>query len=514
LVTFLTIDPEDARDHDDAIFAERAGEGYKVYIAIADVSEYVQPGTALDEEAQKRSFTLYLPDRAIPMLPGALAGNVCSLLPDRDRLAMCVVATLDAQARVRKVELCEAVIRVAAYLTYGGVARTLGFTDKPPASPAAEGFKKDLKVLDEIARKLRAARLGRGALDLDLPEPKLTLDPESGIPTWVTRRAQDPGVKRAYQIVEEFMLLGNETVARWITAKKCPAIYRVHGLPDEEKLERLGEVCIQLGVKMDISELVEPEAVSRWLQKLKKQPRGNIVEGLLLRSLKQATYDTANIGHFGLASDAYLHFTSPIRRYPDLLVHRTVKHLLRGGAIDNSPSALESLQMTATLASSRERAVMQIEREVVDLYRAMVMRDHIGDEYEGTVTSVVGSGVFVALDDPFVDVLVLYENLGPDHYETDEMQLAAVGKRSGDRVMIGDRMKLQIADVALLRRSVYGARVVPEKVLHKLQAVSPARRGLRLPVSSGPVRGKPREAAHKQGGRGGPKRGRAKRGRR
>jgi ribonuclease R len=219
------------------------------------------------------------------MLPGALAGNVCSLLPDRDRLALCLLASLDAQGKVRKVELTEAVIRVAAYLTYGGVARTLGFTEQPPPSAAADAYKKDLKVLDEIARKLRNARLARGALDLDLPEPKLTLEPETGVPTWVTRRAQDPGVKRAYQIVEEFMLLANETVARWLTGKKCPAIYRVHGTPDEEKLERLGDVCETLGLALDVSELVEPGAVSRWLQKLKKHPRGAIVETLLLRSV-------------------------------------------------------------------------------------------------------------------------------------------------------------------------------------------------------------------------------------
>ncbi|HTM45024.1 MAG TPA: ribonuclease R [Polyangiaceae bacterium] len=468
-VPFLTIDPEDARDHDDAICAERHGDGFRVYVAIADVSEYVQPGSPLDEEALKRSFTLYLPDRAVPMLPSALAGNVCSLLPDRDRLALCVIVSLDAEGTVRKVEITEAVIRVAAYLTYGGVACTLGFTEKPGPNNAADAFKKDLKVLDEIARKLRTARLRRGALDLDLPEAKLTLDPQTGIPTWVGRRAQDPGVKRAYQVVEEFMLLANETVARWLSGKKCPAIYRVHGKPDETKLDRLGEVCTQLGIGLDLSELSEAAGVSRWLAKLKKHPRGAVIEGLLLRSLKQAVYDTNNIGHFGLASGAYLHFTSPIRRYPDLLVHRTVKHLLRGGSIDESPSAIEQLQMTATLASGRERAVMQIEREVVDLYRAIVMKDHIGESFDGTVSAVVGTGVFVALDDPFVDVLVRYEALGPDHYELDDMALTAVGQRSGDKVMVGDRMRVEIIDVALLRRSVYGTRVIPAELLRRFK---------------------------------------------
>lgn len=466
-VPFLTIDPEDARDHDDAIWAERDGDGFRAHIAIADVSEYVQPGTALDDEASKRSFTLYLPDRAVPMLPGALAGNVCSLLPGRDRLALCVQVSLDSQGKIKSVVVSEAVIRVSAYLTYGSVARTLGFTDKQPVNEAAQSFKSDLEVLDEIARKLRSRRIARGALDLDLPEPKLTLEPDTGVPTWVTKRARDPGVKQAYQIVEEFMLLANETVARWLGDRKSPAIYRTHGAPDEQKLERLGQVCEQIGVRLDLGELLEPIGVSRWLAALKKHARGAVLEGLLLRSLKQATYDTANIGHFGLASPAYLHFTSPIRRYPDLLVHRTVKHLLRGGRPDTSPAALQSLQDTAVQASGRERAVMQIEREVVDLYRAVVMKSHIGEQFQGTVTALVGSGGFVALDEPFVDVLVRYENFGPDQYTLDDTELMVVGRRSGDKVTVGDRMLVEITDVAILRRSVYGARIVPEGTLQK-----------------------------------------------
>jgi ribonuclease R len=468
-IPFLTIDPEDARDHDDAIWAERDGDGYRAHIAIADVSEYVQPGTPLDDEASKRSFTLYLPDRAVPMLPRVLAGDVCSLLPGRDRLALCAQVRLDGQGRVRDVVLSEAVIKVSAYITYGSVARTLGFTEKIPLSPETEKFKGDLQVLSEIAGKLRAARMARGALDLDLPEPKLTLDPQTGVPSWVTKRAHDPGVKRAYQIVEEFMLLANETVARWLTDKKSPAIFRVHGAPDEEKLERLGQVCEQIGVRLDLTELTDPIGVSRWLAQLKQHPRGVVLEGLLLRSLKQATYDTANIGHFGLASTTYLHFTSPIRRYPDLLVHRGVKHLLRGGRVDTNPAVAQALQDTAVQASSRERAVMQIEREVVDLYRAVVMKSHIGEQFEGTVSALVGSGAFVALDEPFVDVLVRYENFGPDQYTLDDTQLMAVGRRSGDKVTVGDRMKVEITDVAILRRSVYGARVVTEEMQRQNQ---------------------------------------------
>jgi ribonuclease R len=466
-IPFLTIDPEDARDHDDAIWVERDGEGYKAYVAIADVSEYVQPGTALDAEARARSFTLYLPDRAVPMLPSALAADVCSLLPERDRLCLCAIMTLGKDGSVKSTEIVEGVIRAAAYLTYGGVARTLGFTETPPQSAAAEAFKRELKVFDEAARKLRKRRMDRGALDLNLPEPKLELDPTHGTPLWVSKRAHDPGVKRAYEIVEEFMLLANESVAEWLNKKRCPAIYRVHGTPDEVKLERLAAVCELLGMALDLDELRAPLGLSRWLAKIKQHPRSFVIEALLLRSLKQAAYDVTNIGHFGLASSAYLHFTSPIRRYPDLLVHRTVKHILRGGKIDDSASAIESLQGVATQASARERAVISVEREVVDLYRAIMMQSHLGETFEGTVSAVVGSGVFVALDDPFVDVLVRFEDLGPDRYEVDDNELMAIGQRSGDKIMMGDRLRLEILDVAILRRSVYGKRIVPEAVLRK-----------------------------------------------
>ncbi len=476
-VPLPTIDPEDARDHDDAIRVERDGDGYRAYIAIADVSECVEEGSALDVEARARGCTIYLPDRAIPMLPSALAADLCSLLPDRDRLCVCVIVELDANASVGKFEIVEGVMRSAAMLTYGGVARALGFTEEPPRSAQAEAMKKDLKVLDELSRKLRKTRMSRGALDLNLPEPKLVLDPKTRAPIDVKRRTQDPGIKRAYSMVEELMLLANEVVARWLGEKKSPGVYRIHAPPDEAKLERLATVAEKLGVQFDIEEISEMGGVARWLAKIQKHPRRQVLEMLLLRSLMQATYDTKNMGHFGLASDAYVHFTSPIRRYPDILVHRAVKHILRGGKPKVWPEALEALAEASQLSSERERAAMDIEREVVDLYRALLMRDRIGDVLEGTVTAAVGSGVFVALDDPFVEVLVRFEALGPDRYELAEDELSVVGARSGDTVALGDRMVVAIEDVAVLRRSVYGRRVLPEALLAKLGEGEAPKRG-------------------------------------
>ncbi len=459
-VPLPTIDPEEARDHDDALWVERVDKGYRAYIAIADVSEYVQPDTALDAEASTRGCTLYLPDRAIPMLPAALAADLCSLLPEKERLCLCVIAELNQKAELISFEVVEGVMRSAAMLTYGGVALALGFTGEGSRSVQAEALRPGLRILDELARKLRKARLKRGALDLDLPEAQVLLDEATGAPVDVVRRAKDPGVKRAYQMVEELMLLANELVAQWLSTRRSLGVYRVHAAPDPEKLERLGHVAQKLGVKVDLAELQDPLGLSRWLASIAEHPRKTVLESIALRSLKQAFYDIVNIGHFGLASDAYLHFTSPIRRYPDLIVHRLVKSLIRGKKLDNSPAAVESLRGIATHASVRERAAMEVEREVVDLYRVILMRDKIGDEFDGTVTAVVGSGVYVALDAPFVDVLVRLESLGPDRYELSDNDLSIVGQRSGDSLALGDRIRVAIEDVSIVRRQVTARRLI------------------------------------------------------
>ncbi|MEZ4223104.1 MAG: ribonuclease R [Polyangiaceae bacterium] len=491
-VPLPTIDPEDARDHDDAIWVEKAGDGYRVWIAIADVSEYVVPGSALDQEAMTRGCTIYLPDRAIPMLPAALASDVCSLLPDAERLCMCVIAELDKAGDVTRFEIVEGVMRSQAMLTYGGVARALGFSERAPQSAPAEALKKGLRALDELARKLRRKRMRRGALDLDLPEPKVVLDPKSGAPIGVERRAEDPGIKRAYQMVEELMLLANELVAEWLSSKRSPAVYRVHARPDEKKLERLADVAERLGVQVDLDDMLDPMGVSRFLKKIADHPRKQVLESLLLRSLKQAVYDIVNVGHFGLASDAYLHFTSPIRRYPDIEVHRAVKHILRGNKPDTSPGAVETLRAAATRASVRERAAMDVEREVVDLYRALYMRDRIGDVLEGRISAMVGTGMFVTLVEPFVDVLVRYDALGPDRYELDDDELTVVGANSGDVLQLGDPIVVEIEDVAILRRVVLARRVPPDAVVRAAQGRSRGRgRGASKPSRSNPGASKP-----------------------
>ena len=308
-VPLPTIDPEDARDHDDAIWVTRSDDGsYKAWIAIADVSHYVRPGTALDESALGRGCSIYLPDRAIPMLPRALSSsNLCSLLPNVIRLCLAVEVDLDPTGTVLRSRLVEGFMRSAAKLTYGGVARALGFTPEPPRSEEAESMRDDLAVLADLARLLRARRMRKGALDFDLPEAKVTLDPETRAPLSVQKRTHDPGVARAYHLVEELMLLANEQVALFLVERDVPAIFRVHGAPDPDKISRFATMCSELGVKFHLEDAEDPKKLSVFLKKIQNHPQKQVLHMLLLRAMRQAQYDVANKGHFGLASSAYLH---------------------------------------------------------------------------------------------------------------------------------------------------------------------------------------------------------------
>lgn len=489
-----TIDPEDARDHDDAVWVERSGDGgYRAYIAIADVSSYVRPGTKLDEEARARGCSVYLPNRAIPMLPRALSSNLCSLLPDVIRLCLCAIVDLDSSGNIRKTKLVRGFMKSAAKLTYGGVARALGFSELPPRDPKADAMVDGLRVANELSRLLRGKRMKRGALDFELPEAKIILH-EKGHPVDVLKRTQDPGVSKAYQLIEELMLLANEVVATWLAEQNVPTIYRIHSPPDQEKVVRFLDMCAELGIQADAEATQNPTALAELLKSFKGHESESVLNMLLLRSMKQATYDVANVGHFGLASKAYLHFTSPIRRYPDLVVHRSVHALVQNQKVDRSNQAVEELQASAVLASTNERKAMEVERAVADLYRCSLMRDKVGMIFEGKVTAMVGSGIFVALESPFVDVLIRFEDLGPDRYELDDSGLRVVGGRSGDTISLGQSIVVEIIDVAMLRRTVYAKRAAREG-----EAFVPNRQPNRGRTS---VRGRDRDGAQAKGQRG------------
>ena len=453
-VPLPTIDPEDARDHDDAVWVERTpGGGYEVWVAIADVSSYVRPGTHIDEEAHKRGCSIYLPDRAIPMLPRALSSNLCSLLPDVIRLCLCVHAELDSAGNVKKSRLVRGFMKSAAKLTYGGVARALGFSENPPRDPKADAMVEGLRVAAECSRLLRSKRMKRGALDFDLPEAVIKLN-EDGKPVAVTKRTNDPGIKKAYALIEDLMIFANEVVARWLLENKLPGVYRVHLPPDPQKLEKLAAMCEILGIDLAVDDTQTPKGLADILKRFADHPNAQVLNSLLLRSMKQATYDVQNLGHFGLASDAYLHFTSPIRRYPDLVVHRSTHAALERKA----PPKVEDLAEAALHSSLAERRAMEVEREIQDIYRCFYMIDRVGERFEARITAFVGSGAFATIDDPFVDVMIRVEDMGGDFVVEDD-GLQATSKRSGEAIRLGDTMMVEIADVAILRRTIYARRM-------------------------------------------------------
>jgi ribonuclease R len=457
----VTIDPDDARDHDDAVYVKRREDGgYIATVAIADVSHYVRPGTALDASALARGTSIYLPDRAIPMLPRELSSNLASLLPARDRLVLAVEAHLAADGAVESTRLFEGVMRSHARLTYTQAARALGWSEAPHGAPAVpDALRDDLRVAADLSGELRRRRLKRGALDLDLPEARVRMEEDGRTPAHVYQSRKDPGVRKAYNLIEELMLLANEAVAAICVAKAIPAVYRVHGKPDEELLARFAAVATLYGHKVDVEAGRAPRKLSALLRKVEGKPEARILGMLLLRAMPQARYASVNTGHFGLASEAYLHFTSPIRRYPDLIVHRVVRAIARNEIPDRSDAALDAAGRAAAQSSRLERRAMDVEREVLDLYRCAVAKLHVGEIHEATVTSVTPTGPFVEIEDPFLAGLLRMGGAatgeGGAEWQVDELGISCSHVVTGATFALGDQVTVELSDVAMARRMVY-----------------------------------------------------------
>ena len=448
-----TIDPATARDHDDAVWAERLdGGGFRVIVAIADVSYYVRPETALDEAALARSTSIYLPDRVIPMLPHELSSNLASLVPNEDRLTMAVEVTLGPKGAIRGRRFIEGVMRSRARLSYDGVARALGMTDEAKRQPAAEKRIPLLKTLFDISAVLRAKRKRRGSLDFHLPEAEIVLGEDSE-PIDIRRSRTDPGIKQAYAMIEDLMLLANEVVAADLARRNIPAIYRVHGAPDEDKIEIFRELALSLGYRLDEDAAENPKKLARFLDSLENDDHKTALSSLLLRAMQQASYETTNIGHFALAAKSYLHFTSPIRRYPDLAVHRVVRALIREERM-NKAELHERLKVQAATASRLERRAMLIDREATNLYRALLMKDRAGETFEATIAGVNEHGLYVAFDEPFVEARVPVDTLGDDWYELDPLGMRLVGKRSGHAFAVSDRVEVRLVSVSIEDREL------------------------------------------------------------
>ncbi len=442
---FVTIDGENARDFDDAIYVRRLRNGFRLYVAIADVAHYVKPGTALDKEAYIRGTSVYFPNAVVPMFPEKLSNHLCSLNPHVKRLAMTVVMDFDYEGRRRKTNFLKAVIKSHERLTYNLVQKLV--VDKDPN--LRRKYKRVIRSLDnaaELCRILRERRLAKGSIDFDLPEPEVILDPQ-GRPEEIVRRER----YFSHFIIEEFMIAANEAVAEFLTDKNCPILYRIHEAPDPLKLKEFVEFANTLGLEIEFISDPKPSWFQYIIKIVEDKPYAYLINVLLLRSLKQAKYSPENVGHFGLASECYCHFTSPIRRYPDLIVHRALK-----AALDEKkqPYKWSKLEEMGKHLSERERVAMEAEREMLDRIRVRFMLDHIGDEFDGVISGVTAFGFFVELFEIYVSGVVRLVDLPDDYYFLDEKNHRLIGRHTGKIFQIGDLVRVRVKEVNVYRRHI------------------------------------------------------------
>ncbi len=441
----VTIDGESAKDFDDGVSIERTKRGFKLFVSIADVSHYVKEGTAIDREAYERGTSIYLPDRCIPMLPVNLSNGICSLNPKVERLAFTAEMDFDMDGRPLKKRFYESVINSRERLTYTEVKRILVDGDRALKERYA-CIVEDLYVMRELALKLNASRAEEGSIDFDLPEPQIIIDMEGKVEDIVRSERNI-----AHRIIEEFMLAANRAVAEHMEG--LPFLYRVHEHPEEEGLAEFLKFLHNLGLR--IRKKKGHEFFKEVLTKVKGRPEEKLVNHLLLRSMKQARYSEENIGHFGLAFDDYTHFTSPIRRYPDLVVHRLLKERVKGRYRKRKRDRwLEALPVIADHTSKMERISMDVEREAADLKKAQFMKERIGEVYKGFISGVTGFGFFVELEEYFVEGLVSISELRDDYYSFAEADLSLVGEHTGKVYKIGNEVVVRIERVDLERRRI------------------------------------------------------------
>ena len=447
----VTIDGEQARDFDDAVSIERTNGLFRLYISIADVSHYVSPNTALDQEAYLRGTSVYFPDRAIPMLPEELSNGICSLNPGEERLSKTVLLEIDSRGEIRKADFFSSVIRSHARMTYTEVRRILVDNDRECIERQRELVDR-FKLMEELALLLWEQRKSRGNLDFDLPESEIVLDLQ-GMPEDIVRAERSI----AHRIIEEFMIAANEAVARHLKEKEIPLLYRVHEGPDPETLQALAPFILSLGYRLPLKrEKITPKEIQRLLEACRGKPEERVLNRMLLRAMKQAHYAPENIGHFGLASTCYTHFTSPIRRYPDLIVHRMLGHALSGKKLKpkEKEDQLSYLAEAGERTSERERVAMNAEREMVDLKKAQFMIGKIGEEFSGFIIDLTSFGFFVELETYFVDGLVRLGSLKDDAYQYYEKEHLIKGRRHGRIFRLGDPVRIKVTRVNAFRGEI------------------------------------------------------------
>jgi len=444
----ITIDNEDAKDLDDAVSIEKTSDGYRLGVHIADVSYYVEEKSPLDVEALKRGCSVYLVDRVIPMLPPKLSNGICSLNPRADRLTMSVIIDFDSEANIKSYKITPGVIKTCERMTYTQVNKILEEEDKETIE-RFDYLVEDLHWMKELAEKLSHKRFARGSLDFELDEAKVILD-ENGHPVDVVKEER----RISSSIIEEYMIAANEVVAEHIFWLKIPLVYRIHENPDEEKINSLKEFLYNFGYTLKGTQNLKPKSLQQILEQVKGKPEQRLINTMLLRSLRQARYSGVNFGHFGLASLYYTHFTAPIRRYPDLIVHRILRKQLQNDIDQKQEKKLVKIvERVAKLSSERERVAEEAERESVDLKIAEYMASRIGETYEAIVSGVTSFGIFVELDNT-IEGLVHVSHMEDDYYHFNEKTMALIGERTGKTFRIGDVVQVKVYNVNIAERHI------------------------------------------------------------
>lgn len=447
--TIVTIDGEDAKDLDDAVSLEILPDGnYLLGVHIADVSQYVFENSYLDKEALKRGTSVYLIDRVVPMLPKRLSNGICSLNPQIERLTLSCDMVIDKKGKVKEYEIYESVIKARERMTYENVNKILAGND--PMLTERYGYLIDtFRQMEELMLILNKKRRLRGSIDFEFEETKIILD-EKGRPIEI--KPYERGISE--RIIEEFMLVCNETVAEHIYWKEIPFIYRVHEDPDAEKLQAFNEFIFNFGYHLKGIAEIHPKALQQLTDQIKGTKEERIINTLMLRSLKKARYTSESIGHFGLAAKYYCHFTSPIRRYPDLMIHRIIKEDIHGKLTEKRLKHLSSIiESIAEQSSIRERAADEAEREVEDLKKAEYMKDRIGEEYDGIISSVTSFGMFVELENT-IEGLVHMSNMEDDYYQFDETHHMLIGERRRRTFRIGDSIRIKVLNADIANRTI------------------------------------------------------------
>ena len=437
----LTIDGADARDFDDAVFCEPSGKGFRVLVAIADVAHYVEQGTPLDKQAIRRGTSVYFPDRVVPMLPEALSNGLCSLNPQVDRLCLVCEMRVEPDGKVSKSKFYEALMRSAARLTYTQVS---DFFTGVKQDHIPTPLQKDLENLHLVYQAFAKNRRNRGAVELDIPQTRIEMGKDGAVKSIKAVHRND-----AHRLIEECMIAANVQAAKFIRKNKVPGLYRVHAKPNPDRFDDLRLYLVSLGLKVPHPDHVQPRDFSKMIEQVADRPDSAAISMAMLRSMSHAEYTPKNIGHFGLALDAYAHFTSPIRRYPDLLVHRAIRHIVRGGKAGNYSYDGGLMEHLGSVCSAHERRAEEATREVEGWLKCQFMEGKVGEQYPGVITGVTSFGAFVQIPELQVDGLVHVTSLANDYYQFEAGSQSLIGERTGNRYRLGDRLDIVVAKVDL-----------------------------------------------------------------